>query len=290
MVAHYIHEQKQGKAIVINEVPSTNIAIYAEAFPGPHLAMVVASIAAGNTAAQLWAGERSSAGAVALLWDKGNNVLYFGGEYISEIVERDLADLIATRIRPAALAEDRLHFKARACLPSSEAALRGIFGAIPLREALTLFYAFPNTQPAIDFVPAIDRLWFTSIDRALLADEHLQNVAHIRSEINWMWPSEERFHVHGFGVAAVVEQRAICWCTAEYVSPQRCGIGIATDPGYERRGVATATAARFVLEARRRGIAPYWECGSWNAASIRVAEKVGFERVAEERYWIGAFA
>ena len=104
-----------------------------------------------------------------------------------------------------------------------------------------------------------------------------------------MWPSEERFYEQGFGVAAVVEERAICWCTAEYVSPQRCGIGIATDPAYERRGVATATAAQFIHDAQRRGIVPYWECGNWNSASIRVAQKVGFELIAEERYWIGAF-
>ena len=289
MVALHTYEQKRGTVAVIHEVPSTNIAAYTAAFPGPHTAMVIASIVAGNTAAQLWEVQRSSAGAVALLWDKGNNVLYLGGEHITEVVAHDLADLIAARIRPAVLAADRPHFKARACSPSSEAALRGILGAIVLREALTLFYAFPNTQPTRNLAPAIEGLRFTPIDSALLADDHLQNVEHIRSEINWMWPSEERFHEHGFGVAAVVDRRAICWCTAEYVSPQRCGIGIATDPAYERRGAATATAARFVLEAQRRGIAPYWECGSWNAASIRVAEKVGFERVAEERYWVGAF-
>jgi RimJ/RimL family protein N-acetyltransferase len=275
---------------VITELSPTNIAAYAAAFPGPHAAMLIASIAASNTAAQLWEADQPSAGATVLLWDKGNNVFYLGGDRISEVVERDLGDLMATRIRPAALAEDRPHFKARAWSPSSEAALRGIFGAITLREALTLFYTFPNTQPSIDSAPTLDGLWFTPIDRALLADENMQNIAHIRSEINWMWLSEERFFEHGFGVAAIVDQRAICWCTAEYVSPQRCGIGIATDPAYERRGVATATAARFVLEAQRRAIAPYWECGIWNAASIRVAEKVGFKRIADERYWIGTFA
>jgi len=117
----------------------------------------------------------------------------------------------------------------------------------------------------------------------------MENIAHIRSEISWIWPSEERFYEQGFGVVAVVEERAICWCTTEYVSAQRCGIGIATAPEYERRGVATATAAHFIRDAQHRGIVPYWECASWNSASIRVAQKVGFDLLAEERYWIGAF-
>jgi RimJ/RimL family protein N-acetyltransferase len=104
-----------------------------------------------------------------------------------------------------------------------------------------------------------------------------------------MWPSLERFYEHGFGYAALDGAGVVCFCTAEYVSAQRCGIGIATETAYERRGIATATAAHFVQLARERGVAPHWECGGWNAASIRVAEKLGFARIAEERYWIGTF-
>jgi len=99
---------------------------------------------------------------------------------------------------------------------------------------------------------------------------------------------EERFITQGFGYAAVVQERVICWCTAEYVSAQRCGIGIETVPEYERRGVATATAARFVADAIGRGLTPYWECRRENIGSIRVAEKLGFERLSEERFWIAS--
>jgi RimJ/RimL family protein N-acetyltransferase len=94
--------------------------------------------------------------------------------------------------------------------------------------------------------------------------------------------------MHGFGYAAVIPDRVICWCTAEYVSPQRCGIGIATDPAFERRGVATATAAQFVAECLRRGKRPYWECAAGNPASARVAEKAGFELLEQTRFWAGS--
>lgn len=104
-----------------------------------------------------------------------------------------------------------------------------------------------------------------------------------------MWPSEERFYEHGFGIVAVLDGEIICWCTAEYVSPTRCGIGIATSPRYERRGIATAAASHFVREARQRGVTAYWECDVTNRGSVRVAEKVGFVRESEETYWIGSF-
>ena len=61
-------------------------------------------------------------------------------------------------------------------------------------------------------------------------------------------------------------------------------------PRYERRGAATATGARFVQEGQDRGITACWECSVTNYASVRVAEKLGFARQAEESYWVGTFA
>ena len=104
-----------------------------------------------------------------------------------------------------------------------------------------------------------------------------------------MWPSEERFYEQGFGVIALLAGEAIGWCTAEYVSRDWCGIGIEVVEGYEKRGVATAMTARFVKECLRRRIHPHWECGADNLGSIRVAEKVGFERSEEATFWVGVF-
>ena len=138
--------------------------------------------------------------------------------------------------------------------------------------------------------PAVAGVRFVPIDRALLADEALTNADEVRSEVRWMWSSEERFLERGFGVAALVERHILCWCTAEYVSRKACGIGITTDAGCRSRGIATATAARFVAECRTRGLAPYWECAGDNLPSVRVAEKLGFEILEETTVLRGAFA
>jgi hypothetical protein len=60
---------------MITEVSADHIHAYAGWFPGLHLELVLASIAAGNTAAQLWKVEQPTESTVALLWDKGNNVI-----------------------------------------------------------------------------------------------------------------------------------------------------------------------------------------------------------------------
>ena len=66
-------------------------------------------------------------------------------------------------------------------------------------------------------------------------------------------------------------------------------MGISNIPLLQQLGRGHGHRSQFVREAQRRGLSPYWECGTWNITSIRVAEKVGFERIAEERYWIGMF-
>lgn len=272
---------------MLAEIPISQLASYSANLPGPHLALVLDSIAAGNTAARLWAPSEAAGRGAILLWDQGNNVLYLGGE-LSDTAHAALAALIAGQIRQLARAANTPYFKACALAPEIEAVLPQLFASMALRELPTLFYGLASARP-VPPAPAVAGLHFEAIDRALLADDQLAGIAEVRAEIEWMWPALERFYAHGLGVVAIAERRVICWCTAEYVSASRCGIGIATDPAFERRGVATATAAHFVDMCQRRGMAPFWECRADNPGSIRVAEKVGFALIARERYWAGTF-
>lgn len=271
-------------------VPIQYLARSRERFAGPHLSIVLGSILAGNTGGQLWEVPRPGALPLLLLWDKGNNVLYIAGDEAAPEQVKELADVVARHVRPEACAEGASYFKTRPLSGPLEAALPQIFPDIALRPYPTLFYTYESATPPVVARPAAAGLVVVPIDRAVLLRAGLANSDKVRDEIRWMWPSEEAFHERGFGTLAVIEGQIVCWCTAEYVGPTHCGIGISTVPAYERQGVATATAAAFVEEARQRGLIPCWECGSANAASVRVAEKLGFVRRVEERYWLGSFA
>ena len=275
---------------MFDEVPRPDIGAYAGLFPGEQLALVLASVTAGNTAARLWIASQDGDDAVALLWDKGNNVFYLAGPGLAEGAHDRLERLIATEIRPQALDEGRVYFRARGLDPAMDDALPRLLAPTTLRELVELFFGFRQTRSNDVPSPSVPNIGFAPIDRALLEREDLANLHEIQDEIRWMWGTEERFHAQGWGYAALVPGRAICWCTAEYVSGSQCGIGIATDREYERRGVATATAVHFVEACLRRGVRPFWECAAGNLASTRVAEKVGFVRLEETRFWAGSFA
>jgi RimJ/RimL family protein N-acetyltransferase len=278
---------------MLTKQPIRKIADYANRFVGPQLEMVVASIAAGNTAAQLWVSSTTNSDPTLLLWDKGNNVLYLSAAQpaLSEETVQALTSLLSEQIRPQALIADKVYFSVSVLPPLPRNAAPKPFSTIAPHQIDKLFFRFTEPHPVLVSMPDVDDLQFAPIDRNLLTNTQLANAAEVRGEIGQMWPTEEHFWCHGFGVAALVPEqtsgRIVCWCTAEYVSASQCGIGIATNPAYRQRGIATATADRFVREALRRGMTPHWETAAVNIASRRVAEKLGFTLLEERVVWAG---
>ena len=52
-------------------------------------------------------------------------------------------------------------------------------------------------------------------------------------------------------------------------------VGVVTVPKFQRRGLSTACAAALCRDIRTRGHQPIWSTSPDNAASLRVAEKLG---------------
>ncbi|MBX2997897.1 MAG: GNAT family N-acetyltransferase [Caldilineaceae bacterium] len=274
---------------MITEQPIQSLNQYRDQFPGAQPALAIASILDGNTAGQLWTISVADADEIVFLWDKGNNVFYLSGAPTAE-TEPLLKDLIQNEIRPRSLREESPFFKVRPFSATSAAALPQLFEGVTLHALRTRFYRFDQPSVNAHPQPTVEDLDFCSIDRAFLERDDLDNLDEIRGEVAWMWSSLDRFYAQGFGIAAVIADSAVCWCTAEYVSRSTCGIGIATVPDFQRRGIATAVAVRFVEESLRRGLIPHWECYDQNLPSVRVAEKAGFTFLEANDFWAGSFA
>jgi hypothetical protein len=273
---------------MIKEISANRIEEYAGHFQGPQLEMVLASVADENSKAQLWMAIQAANNVVGLLWDKGNNVFYLSGNLISEDTTNEFAALIKTEVKARAIKEGLSHFKVHALSDSFENSITRLFQGLTLDKTIKLFYTFRKPKVNAIPAPALENVQFVLIEADFL-EKDFQNLEYVKSEIKWMWPSPERFCEKGFGFAALLEERIICWCTAEYVSQNKCGIGIETIREFENKGIATSTTAHFVEYCLSHHISPYWECGGDNIGSIRVAEKVGFERIQEAIFWAGIF-
>ena len=266
---------------MIEEISNNSLIDHVDDFSDPQAEMVLASVVEGNSEAQLWKATQPGHEAALLLWDKGNNVFYLSGDLHPEKAKADLAVLINTEIKDKAIKEGLTHFKVRSLSESSENALATLFGDVALSKTGKRIYAFQQPQVNAVSAPRLENMTFQLIDSDLLEQVHLRNNEYLRAEIEWMWSSLDRFCQKGFGIAALLAERIIYWCTAEYVSSSSCGIGIETERRFENQGIATATAAHFVDYCLKHAIRPHWECDSEHVASIRVAEKVGFDLVQE---------
>ncbi len=122
-------------------------------------------------------------------------------------------------------------------------------------------------------LPAGYRL--VSIDAALLNDATLQ-LDSLRREIAEVWPTPATFLAHAWGYGVLWGQALVAWCTAEEVSPGRCGVGIWTAEAHRRRGLATAAAAAFARRCAREGRTALWDAWAANEPSRRVAERLGW--------------
>ena len=272
------------------EISLHKIGEYAHFFTDPQLDVVLSSIVRGNTRAQFWRSILSKGCIVYLLWDKGNNVFYLTGTQIAKEVTTDLASLINTHIRNQAI-EDRLaRFKIWVLSSSMVESIPDIFHNTKLHKTNSRFYAF--RRQSLPEIPnfGLEDVEYRKIDANFLEKGDYENIQYMQAEVDWMWSSRDRFREDGFGYAALLKENIVCWCTAEYVSETKCGIGIETIPTYQNKGIATATTARFVDFCLRHNITPHWECETHNKSSIRVAEKVGFKRLQEKVFWGGEFA
>jgi RimJ/RimL family protein N-acetyltransferase len=279
---------RKDKYQTMEEIPVCRIKGYVRYFPGPQPGMVLASVVEGNTEAQFWYIPQPDNNVVCLLWDKGNNVFYLSGQLILPETIKDLASLIDTYVKERAITEGLSYFKVKPLSSSLENSITEIFQNISLHKTNKLFYTFRAKKREAIPNPRVEGIQYHLIDADFL-EGPFENSHYVKAEVEWMWPSLGRFRQKGFGMAAVVGARIVCWCTAEYVSEGQCGIGIEVIDEFQNKGIATATAARFLEHCMNQNIVPHWECDQENIGSVRVAEKVGFERTEETVFWSGQF-
>ncbi len=118
----------------------------------------------------------------------------------------------------------------------------------------------------------------------------LRHFSALLDEVTSMWGSDQAFLARGFGFCAHDGTTIASWCTAEYVSPGRCGIGIETVQPFQGRGLATAVGAAFLRTCGSRSMVAHWDAWIDNVPSIAVAEKLGFSLLTSYAVGVTTFA
>ncbi len=243
-------------------------------FPGLHMNMIIDAVEARNCDGRLWTLNADDPEIFSLLWDKHR--LYLAGRGHPAHLQPAFGEFVRAHLREVVPSNER-HIAMCPLSAQTQSLPAGTFGADLVGSEMRRLYRYPSDRSAPEVDTHLD-ISFMSIDAGFL-NLPLSDTAPVEREIRLMWPSRERYLQNGWGTAAVVSGEVTCWCTAEFVSENFCGIGIETLPRMRGRGLATATGARFIDQALARQCTPHWECSAENAPSVRVAEKLGFQVV-----------
>ena len=88
----------------------------------------------------------------------------------------------------------------------------------------------------------------------------------------------------GAAAGAVVEGRLVALAHTNAVTALYGDIGVVTDEPWRGMGFASSVASIVARRIQERGRTPVWSAGEGNAASLRVAAKLGFMEVSRRVY------
>jgi RimJ/RimL family protein N-acetyltransferase len=131
-------------------------------------------------------------------------------------------------------------------------------------------------------VPLPEGFTLQPVTRALTENRGFDNLDDLLEEMGSERPGVEEFLARSFGTCLLHENHIVTWVLSEYNLGERCEVGIATHPDYQRRGFAALTGRAFVEQARQLGMRRIgWHCWKNNIPSVRAALKIGFHNVEE---------
>jgi RimJ/RimL family protein N-acetyltransferase len=95
------------------------------------------------------------------------------------------------------------------------------------------------------------------------------------------WGSVSNFLANGFGYCVLHHETVASECTSIFVGNTMAEIDIVTHKEYRGNGLAFITAKAFINHCLQNGFIPRWDCDVNNFASIKLAEKLGFDNPTE---------
>jgi RimJ/RimL family protein N-acetyltransferase len=128
-------------------------------------------------------------------------------------------------------------------------------------------------------------------------DRHVRRLAagdadllgRLGEEAAWIgrtWGGPAGLAAGGTGWGAFAGGRLVSVACSFFVGERHEDVGVATEPGFRGQGLSTACAGAVCDDIFRRGRTPSWTTSPDNAASLRVAAKLGFALQRRDRLYV----
>jgi RimJ/RimL family protein N-acetyltransferase len=250
----------------------------AEDLLGEHAVhLAVQALLAGDSAGEIYLDDREEPRTV---FARTMRRYFLAGSYENINFNQSLQHYLDQQVFPAGLenSDDGFTFFFSPSGWESQIIEQLLPGRYPLVQQRAYFRCRRLVHDWREFLPDGYRL--VEVDQKLLENEHLDNYVGLVEEIHSECKSVLQFLHDRFGFCLLKGDQIITWCLSEYNSGGRCEIGIATLPGYRRKGLAKAATLALVEKALRSGYHEVgWHCYASNVGSIATAQSAGFEKI-----------
>ncbi|MBR4021598.1 MAG: GNAT family N-acetyltransferase [Ruminococcus sp.] len=95
------------------------------------------------------------------------------------------------------------------------------------------------------------------------------------------WNDENEFLAKGKGFCIVSGNDVASWAFTSAISDNEIDIGVETSEKYQHKGFAVIVAKAMLEYILSENKIPVWACHYQNLASAKLAEKLGFDKIAE---------
>jgi RimJ/RimL family protein N-acetyltransferase len=220
----------------------------------------------------------------ALVWTRWG-YHYLGGEPEHTAFNRALRPLIVQTLLPASRAMGEPDMLLTVHPPAWQEALPRI---VPDHPPVEIFRRTFQLDPEVFRARHGD--WRARVpEGAAVRRIDADLASDLRRDIEVTWPSLEDFLARGLGYVLIAGGEPVCTCSAAFVARGRVEISIKTEAVHRRRGFGRLTASAMIEACLKEDLAPHWACFWDNTPSVKLAERLGFEKVADTPiyYWEG---
>lgn len=238
---------------------------------------LVSAFFEGNAAARIFVDAIAAPQSAVIVC---NSRVLCGGDASQTRFLDEIERIFSNELIPAHLAHGNDAYLVYSAGQGWDTALQLLF---PTRD---LYHGTRQYYEIVDFAPKTDLPLPDGFSMQWITPEFLSGgwngLKAVKEEMCSERVSVEDFLARSFGLCPVYENEIAGWCMSEYNVGDRCEIGIATSPNYQRKGIATLATQVFLAEAHRRGYTHVgWDCWTRNEPSAATARKAGFTLIEE---------
>jgi len=125
------------------------------------------------------------------------------------------------------------------------------------------------------------------VDEEFLSKTHLKNHEKVTSWITKRWKSPAEFLKHGFCFYLLKDDEIVSRARSDWSTENYILMHIITDEAHRKQGHATTLTAAAAEYCKQKNIDLRWFCNPQNIASWKTAEKIGFQKIREQKVIIG---